>query len=46
MTKPEGTISTAQERESHIHSALPHLGTAEGADLVRIVDALVRALFP
>src|SRR3954447_23430215 len=46
MTTPKGKISTAPADEGGIRSALPHLGTAEGADIERIVDVLVRAFEP
>jgi predicted nucleotidyltransferase len=46
MTTPEGTTGSARVRESSIRRALPHLGTAERADIERIVDALVRAFEP
>lgn len=46
MTSPKGKTSDVRVRESSIRTALPHLGTAEGADIVRIVDVLVQAFEP
>ena len=46
MTTPKGKTSTALADEGGIRSSLPHLGEAEGADIERIVDVLVRAFEP
>jgi predicted nucleotidyltransferase len=46
MTSSQGKTSDARIRESGIRLALPHLGTAEAADIERIVEVLVRAFEP
>ena len=46
MTSSRSKTSDVRVRESSIRTALPHLGTAEGADIERIVDALVQAFEP
>lgn len=46
MTSFKGKTSDVRVRENSIRTVLPHLGTAEGADIERIVDVLVQASEP